>query len=146
MVRILLHGVSYREQEGFVQRIAIYLLNSLACQVDGSQKMFLGDLGAISVRFMVNPLFKSFLLRRDFLLADHAQPDQRSTVAQNFRRCDGGRLVNHVERDGRNGEKLRAFPGRSWHGVFPGMFKSEFFLRNALAKVKYIICLAAFPG
>ncbi|EAT46505.1 AAEL002358-PA [Aedes aegypti] len=48
LVRILLHGVSYREQEGFVQRIAIYLLNSLACQVDGSQKMFLGDLGAIS--------------------------------------------------------------------------------------------------
>lgn len=48
LVRILLHGVSYREQEGFVQRIAIYLLNSLACQVDGTQKMFLGDLGAIS--------------------------------------------------------------------------------------------------
>lgn len=48
LVKILLHGVSYREQEGFVQRIAIYLLNSLACQVDGSQKMFLGDLGAIS--------------------------------------------------------------------------------------------------
>lgn len=49
LVQILLHGVSYREQEGFVQRIAIYLLNSLACQVDGRQKMFLGDLGAISV-------------------------------------------------------------------------------------------------
>ncbi|XP_055626640.1 protein zer-1 homolog [Toxorhynchites rutilus septentrionalis] len=48
LVRILLHGVSYREQEGFVQRIAIYLLNSLACQVDGYQKMFLGDMGAIS--------------------------------------------------------------------------------------------------
>lgn len=59
MVRILLHGVSYREQEGFVQRIAIYLLNSLACQVDGSQKMFLGDLGAISVRFMVNRCLKA---------------------------------------------------------------------------------------
>lgn len=49
LVRILLHGVSDTEQEGFVQRIAIYLLNSLACQVDGRQKLFLGDLGAISV-------------------------------------------------------------------------------------------------
>jgi Zyg-11 protein homolog len=45
-VRILLHGVSDTEQS-FVQRIAIYLLNSLACQVDGAQKLFLGDLGAI---------------------------------------------------------------------------------------------------
>lgn len=48
LVRILLHGVSDTEQS-FVQRIAIYLLNSLACQVDGNQKLFLGDLGAISV-------------------------------------------------------------------------------------------------
>lgn len=50
LVRILLHGVSDTEQS-FVQRIAIYLLNSLACQVDGIQKLFLGDLGAISVSF-----------------------------------------------------------------------------------------------
>lgn len=47
LVRILLHGVSDTEQEGFVQRIAIYLINSLACQVDGNQKSFLGQLGAI---------------------------------------------------------------------------------------------------
>jgi Zyg-11 family protein len=37
------------EQGGFVQRIGIYLLNLLACQVDGVQKQLLGDLGAISV-------------------------------------------------------------------------------------------------
>lgn len=49
LVKILLHAVSDTEQEGFVQRIAIYLLNSLACLVDGKQKLFLGDLGAISV-------------------------------------------------------------------------------------------------
>uniref|UniRef100_A0A182NIL8 Protein zer-1 homolog n=1 Tax=Anopheles dirus TaxID=7168 RepID=A0A182NIL8_9DIPT len=63
LVQILLHGVSYREQEGFVQRIAIYLLNSLACQVDGSQKLFLGDLGAIST--MLN-LINDRLSRRVF--------------------------------------------------------------------------------
>lgn len=48
IVTILLRGVSDNNQEGFVQRIAIYLLNSLACQVDGKQKQFLGDCGAIS--------------------------------------------------------------------------------------------------
>ncbi|XP_063235168.1 protein zer-1 homolog isoform X2 [Bacillus rossius redtenbacheri] len=48
LVSILLHIVSEMEQEGFVQRIGIYLLNSLACQVDGFQKQLLGDLGAIS--------------------------------------------------------------------------------------------------
>lgn len=35
--------------ENFVQRIGIYLLNSLACQVDGHQKVRLGELGAINV-------------------------------------------------------------------------------------------------
>jgi Zyg-11 protein homolog len=50
LVRILLHGVADTAQEGFVQRIAIYLLNTLACQVDGKQKLFLGELGAISVK------------------------------------------------------------------------------------------------
>lgn len=48
LVHILLHCISNTEQEGFVQRIAIYLLNSLACQVDGRQKLFLGDLGAVT--------------------------------------------------------------------------------------------------
>ncbi|XP_050360474.1 protein zer-1 homolog isoform X2 [Nymphalis io] len=47
VVQILLTGVADVNQEGFVQRIAIYLLNSLACQVDGKQKRFLGNHGAI---------------------------------------------------------------------------------------------------
>lgn len=46
-VQILLSGVTDVNQEGSVQRIAIYLLNSLACQVDGKQKRFLGNQGAI---------------------------------------------------------------------------------------------------
>lgn len=49
LISVLLHGVSKTEQEGFVQRIAIYLLNTLACQVDGKQKLFLGELGVVSV-------------------------------------------------------------------------------------------------
>ncbi|XP_046664113.1 protein zer-1 homolog [Homalodisca vitripennis] len=47
LVLMLLHIVSNMEQEGFVQRIGIYLLNSLACQVDNYQKQLLGDLCAI---------------------------------------------------------------------------------------------------
>uniref|UniRef100_A0A0K8TN85 Protein zer-1 homolog n=1 Tax=Tabanus bromius TaxID=304241 RepID=A0A0K8TN85_TABBR len=47
LIKILLYGVSKTEQEGFVQRVAIYLLNTLACQVSGRQKLFLGDLGVI---------------------------------------------------------------------------------------------------
>ncbi|XP_053624950.1 protein zer-1 homolog [Plodia interpunctella] len=47
VVQILLSGVADVNLEGFVQRIAIYLLNSLACQVDGKQKRFLGNNGAI---------------------------------------------------------------------------------------------------
>ncbi|XP_013189425.1 protein zer-1 homolog [Amyelois transitella] len=47
VVQILLNGVADVHLEGFVQRIAIYLLNSLACQVDGKQKRFLGNNGAI---------------------------------------------------------------------------------------------------
>ncbi|CAH1179540.1 unnamed protein product [Phaedon cochleariae] len=47
LVNILLHSVDGMAQESFVQRIGIYLLNSLACQVDGDQKVKLGELGAI---------------------------------------------------------------------------------------------------
>lgn len=46
LVNILLHSV-HGWVESFVQRIGIYLLNSLACQVDGQQKMKLGELGVI---------------------------------------------------------------------------------------------------
>lgn len=46
MVDILLHIVT-NDEDDFIQRLGIYLLNSLACQVDGDQKMLVGDLGAI---------------------------------------------------------------------------------------------------
>lgn len=49
LVQMLLHIVSTSDQEGFVQRIGIYLLNSVACQVNNRQKNELGDAGAIKV-------------------------------------------------------------------------------------------------
>ncbi|XP_066603108.1 protein zer-1 homolog [Prorops nasuta] len=48
VVKILLHSVKYSEPEGFVQRIGIYLLNSMACQVEGKEKRLLGDLGCVT--------------------------------------------------------------------------------------------------
>ncbi|CAN7992782.1 unnamed protein product [Ixodes hexagonus] len=49
LVDMLLHMVAQEEQDEFVQRIGIYLLNSLACQVDGLQKRLVGDKGAITI-------------------------------------------------------------------------------------------------
>ncbi|ENN81456.1 protein zer-1 homolog [Dendroctonus ponderosae] len=48
LVEVLLYSVHGMTSESFVQRIGIYLLNSLACQVDGQQKVRLGELGAIN--------------------------------------------------------------------------------------------------
>ncbi|XP_015792080.1 protein zer-1 homolog isoform X2 [Tetranychus urticae] len=46
MVEILLLIVM-NDDDDFIQRLGIYLLNSLACHVDGEQKTLVGDLGAI---------------------------------------------------------------------------------------------------
>ena len=49
LVRLLLKLVQPPIEEDFVQRIGIYLLNSLACQVDGQEKQLVGDCHAIEV-------------------------------------------------------------------------------------------------
>lgn len=55
LVRILLHCVSEHtdEQNNFIQRAGIFLLNSLACQVDGQQKRLVGRLGAIEKMLLI---------------------------------------------------------------------------------------------
>ncbi|KZC13951.1 Protein zer-1 like protein [Dufourea novaeangliae] len=47
LVKLLLYSAKHAEQEGYVQRIGIFLLNSLACQVTGREKRLLGNLGCI---------------------------------------------------------------------------------------------------
>lgn len=49
LVDILLYIVSQDDRDEFVQQVSIYLLNSLACQVDGDQKRLVGDRGAIQI-------------------------------------------------------------------------------------------------
>jgi hypothetical protein len=51
LILILLHVVGDPVQDDFVRRIAISLLKSLACQVDGKFKQLVGSLGAIEVSF-----------------------------------------------------------------------------------------------
>ena len=48
-VKILLHIASAHteDENNFLQRTAIFLLNSLASQVDNSHKQLLGSLGAV---------------------------------------------------------------------------------------------------
>ena len=49
LVKILLSMLQEEFEDEFLQRIGIFLLNSLACQVEGHQKQALGDLGTIRV-------------------------------------------------------------------------------------------------
>lgn len=49
---ILLECVFDSEDENFVQRIAVFLLNSMASRVDKCQKLFLGNTGTISVSLL----------------------------------------------------------------------------------------------
>ncbi|GAB1599114.1 protein zer-1 homolog [Argonauta hians] len=47
LVKILLGAVTPENQDHLVQRIGISLLNCLACQVDGTEKRMVGELGVI---------------------------------------------------------------------------------------------------
>ena len=49
VVKLLLEVIGKSGQEEFIQRIGVYLINSMACQVDGAEKLMVGDLGAIHV-------------------------------------------------------------------------------------------------
>lgn len=56
VVTILLECVLDSDDENFVQRIAVFLLNSMASRVDKCQKLFLGDIGTITVSTLLPQL------------------------------------------------------------------------------------------
>lgn len=123
LVKILLHGVSDSEQEGFVQRIAIYLLNSLACLVDGRQKLFLGDLGAIGVSLPLWFNTKCPFTHVPLKFPDDVNIDSWSLDAWSIRRCHGSGLVNDVECHRRDSHQLWTIFGRPWNGILSRMFE-----------------------
>jgi len=47
MLKVII--AAYDPIENFVQRIVVYLLNSLSCQVDHCEKQLVGQLGAFPV-------------------------------------------------------------------------------------------------
>lgn len=47
LVKLLLYSAKHAEHESYVQRVGIFLLNSLACKVTGREKRLLGNLGCI---------------------------------------------------------------------------------------------------
>jgi len=55
LVEILLYIVSEHtsEENNFIQRAGIFLLNSVACQVDSQQKMLVGSLGAMEKMLVI---------------------------------------------------------------------------------------------
>lgn len=59
LVDMLLFTTTEMTDALFIQRIAIYLLNSLACQVDGTHKHILGDAGAVPVTIPVHYLLST---------------------------------------------------------------------------------------
>lgn len=51
LVELLLYIIMEKEEQSFEQRIGIYLMNSLACQVNDVRKETLGNLGIIEVTY-----------------------------------------------------------------------------------------------
>lgn len=122
LILILLHVVGDHNQDDFVRRIAIYLLNSLACQVDGKFKQLVGRLGAIEVSCLYEFRLKFpqvFGALYYFAILDNASVNRGETEAQRLRWCYGNSVVYHVERNGWNGSKLQALLEIQWNAVLP---------------------------
>lgn len=53
MIQNLMEVVTSDNQEDFIQKLGIILLNCLACQVDGEEKLLFGELGAIEAMLKI---------------------------------------------------------------------------------------------
>ena len=54
LVEVLLHMLRQTYNDDFLLRIGIFLLNSLACQVEGEHKQILGKMGIVEVEIFIN--------------------------------------------------------------------------------------------
>lgn len=105
LVSIVLRIVSIHDQEEFVQRIGIYLLNSLVCQVEGYQKQLVGELGAIEVNAITFASCMAHICIFFFFIefhssvhffVDDAYVDRRKASTAVVRRSDGNCLEYNV--------------------------------------------------
>jgi hypothetical protein len=126
LVEILLHIVSDMEQEGFVQRIGIYLLNSLACQVDGTQKQLLGDLGAMDVKNITTQLSWIIIV----FGAEDAENHRGPIAEEGLWWCAGSGLVHYVECHWRDCYQLPEVSRGRWNGSLSPMSPRKHLIHN----------------
>lgn len=57
LVKQLLDMLKYDYRDEFIHRLGIFLLNCLACQVDGKEKELVGKMGAVEVSAQLSASF-----------------------------------------------------------------------------------------
>lgn len=53
VAQLLVRVLQTHSSDSLTQRIVVFLLNSMACHVEGDQKVQVGDIGAIEVNIVV---------------------------------------------------------------------------------------------
>lgn len=59
VARLLVAILQHHNSDHLTQRIVVFLLNSMACHVEGEQKVQVGNIGAIEVSFETKNFFIS---------------------------------------------------------------------------------------
>lgn len=62
LVDVLLSMLRHDYRDEFIHRLGIFLLNCLACQVDGKEKELVGNMGAVDVSHFSNVCLFFFVL------------------------------------------------------------------------------------
>lgn len=61
VAKLLVHVLQAHNADNLTQRIVVFLLNSMACHVEGDQKLQVGDIGAIEVPNKLQIIHKNFI-------------------------------------------------------------------------------------
>ncbi|XP_013390971.1 protein zer-1 homolog [Lingula anatina] len=125
VVNLLLNIVG--DHEEFIQRISIYLLNSLACKVDDKEKLLVGDLGAITTMLdIIRDRLRRKVCDEVMEISWSMMWNVTDETAKNSERF--------IEKDGMNLflECLRTFPDKS------GLLRNMMGLIGNVAEVHYL--------
>ncbi|XP_076643690.1 protein zer-1 homolog isoform X2 [Halictus rubicundus] len=142
LVKLLLHSAKHAQQEGYVQRIAIFLLNSLACQVTGREKRLLGNLGCIKTMLELIRYRVTFNIFDDVLEVAWStmwnMTDETPINCERFLNEDGMSLFHECIKKYRHREELL----KNMMGLF-GNIAEVPHLRVHLTRQQYISLFAS---
>ncbi|XP_076288194.1 protein zer-1 homolog isoform X2 [Lasioglossum baleicum] len=142
LVKLLIHSAEHSQQEGYVQRIAIFLLNSLACQVTGREKRLLGSLGCIKTMFELIRYRVTFNICDDVLEVAWStmwnMTDETPINCERFLNEDGMSLFHECIKKYRHREELL----KNMMGLF-GNIAEVPHLRVHLTQQQYISLFAS---